>query len=269
MARAKTLPLKGREKGWLQLFGEKCIIIIETEIGRATDIMGNIKRYACFTDEQQQFYEGLNPQHRLYVDYRGKGYNKAQAYRACGYSATDASRAATMIEKRNKGIVELISILNRANTAQQLTQADSNLNQRLDAIAQQTADNRILEAVENCDGENARRITFYRDIVNGKIKTVKVRKRFDGDGNLLEKNVEEIADIDGRMRARRELDKLLGLNEVLDIGSVQCGNITVNIVDATKKEELADDRNRIELDPDSVEIIDGEKCVVVDESVEK
>ena len=37
-----------------------------------------MKRYACFTVDEQKAYEGLNERQRKYVDFRGQGYGKAQ-----------------------------------------------------------------------------------------------------------------------------------------------------------------------------------------------
>jgi hypothetical protein len=67
------------------------------------------------------------------------------------------------------------------------------------------------------------------------------------------------------MRARKELDKILGLNQMPDLSKLQMGDITINIVDASKKEELADSRNTVELDPNDVQVIDGETVIVEQE----
>ena len=50
---------------------------------------------------------------------------------------------------------------------------------------------------------------------------------------------------------------------------LKVGDITINIVDASKKEELADERNKVYLDPENVEVIDGEKVVVEKEQEQK
>ena len=54
----------------------------------------------------------------------------------------------------------------------------------------------------------------------------------------------------------------------MDLGNLQVGDITINIVDASRKEELADERNIVNLDMDKVEVIDGEEVVVAEEKTE-
>ena len=46
---------------------------------------------------------------------------------------------------------------------------------------------------------------------------------------------------------------------------MQIGGITVNIVDASKQEELEDSRNTVKLDPEDVQVIDGEPVLVEEE----
>ena len=80
---------------------------------------------------------------------------------------------------------------------------------------------------------------------------------------------EEITDVGVRINARKELDRILGLNVLPDIDKLQIGGITVNIVDASKKEELDDERNKIVLEDKDVEFIDGEKVVFVEDNEQK
>ena len=101
--------------------------------------------------------------------------------------------------------------------------------------------------------------------MNGKVKTVRKTKKYNALGALLETKVEEISDVDVKMRARKELDKILGLNQMPDLSKLQMGDITINIVDASKKEEIEDSRNTVELDPNDVQVIDGEKVIVEQE----
>ena len=53
-----------------------------------------MKRYECFTVDEQKAYEGLNEKQRKYVDFRGQGYGKAQSYKMSGYGAKNVSQAA-------------------------------------------------------------------------------------------------------------------------------------------------------------------------------
>ena len=71
------------------------------------------------------------------------------------------------------------------------------------------------------------------------------------------------------MKARKELDRILGLNQLPDLDKLQVGDITINIVDASKKEELADSRNNVVLNVNDVEEIDGQKVIVEQEKVER
>ena len=227
------------------------------------------RKYACFTAEEQTAYEQLNENQRKYIDFRGNGYSKVQAYQMAGYGSNNPSQAAYAMEKANAIILELIEKLQTQKRARELSEQESNLNRQIDALAKQEYAEKTLEAIDGADGETARRIQFYRDIMNGKIKTVRKTIKKNGMGAIVETKVEELSDIDTRIKARKELDKILGLNMLPDIDKLQIGGITVNIVDASKKEELEDDRNKIILDADKVEVVDGEQQIVVEEIEEK
>lgn len=227
-----------------------------------------IKTYKVFTEEQQKAYAALNKQQRAYVDFRGKGHNKTESYRMAGYSSKTAGIGSFLLEKNNAVVRELIEVLQKDLKAKQITQQDSELNKQIDALATQKGAENILATVENADPETLKRIKFYRDIASGTIKTVRRTKKLNAAGEVVEMRVEEISDIETRMKARKELDRIFGLNELPDLGSLQMGDITINIVDASKREELEDSRNNVVLDIDKEETIDGEKVVVVDEETE-
>lgn len=227
------------------------------------------KKYACFTPEEQEAYEKLTKGQRMYVDFRGQGYNKVNAYIMAGYKTKVPSQAAYIMEKDNKIIPELANKLISQKTARELTEQESLLNRKIDALAKQERAEQTLKKIDGADGETARRIQFYRDIINGKIKTVRKTVKKNAKGEVVETKIEEISDIDTRIKARKELDRVLGINMITDIDNFQIGGITVNIVDASKKEELDDDRNKVILDIDKVEVVDGEEQVVVEEKEEK
>lgn len=214
------------------------------------------KRYVCFTREQQEFYDKLPEKQKRYVDFRGQGYSKTKSYQMAGYDGKRATQASYMLETRNKGIAELIGILTATRKANGILADDSQINQQINALAEQQRAEDIISAVEGADGETARQIQFYRDILNGTIKNVKKTCRYDANGKLLGTKIEETSDIDAKIRARKELDRLLGLNAVIDLDRFQMGDITINIVDASKREELEDDRNKIVMDLDKIEIVD-------------
>lgn len=236
-------------------------------------LMGKVglkpKKYACFTEEEQKAYEKLNNSQRKYVDFRGKGYSKVQSYQMAGYTTKNPSQSAYMMETQNKVIPELVERLQTQRKARELTEQESALNRQIDALAKQEYAEKTLQAIDGADGETARRIQFYRDIINGKIKTVRKTIKKNALGETLETKIEEVSDIDTRIKARKELDKILNLNVLPNIDNLQIGGITVNIVDASKREELQDSRNDVCLDVDKVEVVDGEEQIVVEEKEEK
>ena len=227
------------------------------------------KKYACFTPEEQAAYEKLNDKQRRYIDYRGQGYSKKQSYAMCGYISNNPCQASYALEKSNKLIVDLTEKLIMNKRANDITVQESDLNKRIDALALQEGAEKAIETIEGADGETARRIQFYRDIMNGKIKTVKKTTTKDAHGIVKSVKFEEITDVGVRINARKELDRILGLNVLPDIDKLQIGGITVNIVDASKKEELDDERNKIVLEDKDVEFIDGEKVVCVEDNEQK
>lgn len=227
------------------------------------------KKYACFTEEEQKAYERLNNSQRKYIDFRGKGYNKVQSYQMAGYTTKNPSQSAYMMEAQNKVIPELVQKLQAQKKARELTEQESALNRQIDALAKQEYAEKTLQTIDGADGETARRIQFYRDIINGKIKTVRKTVRKNAMGETLETKIEEVSDIETRIKARKELDKILGLNILPNVDNLQIGGITVNIVDASKREELEDSRNAVVLDVDQVEVVDGEQQIVVEEKEEK
>lgn len=227
------------------------------------------KKYACFTVEQQKAFEQLNPRQRAYVEYRGNGgYNKTTAYIRAGFKATNASQSSYLLERKNAIIPELVAALQGQYKLRTLTEEDSQINQEITALASAQSADELNKIIEDGDVEKARQVKFYRDIIAGIIQTVRVTKRLNGEGKLLEKKIEKVSDVDAKMKARKELDRILGLNQSIDVGQLQLGGITVNIVDSAKHEELEDSRNTIKLDPDDVQIIDGEQSLVVEQKDE-
>lgn len=245
-----------------------CIIIKKGVVVSMAKVFDKPKKYACFTVEQQEYFNKLPKRQRAYVEFRGQGYKKTEAYRMAGYDGKTAGQAAYMLEQRNPAMVDCIETLQNAKKAKDLLTSESKISQQIDALAMQQKAEDVLAKIDGMDGEQARRIKFYRDIVEGKIKTVRKTKKLNAMGVCVETKIEEVSDIEGRMKARRELDRLLGLQEIVDLGNLQVGDITINIVDASRKEELADERNIVNLDMDKVEVIDGEEIVVAEEKTE-
>lgn len=226
------------------------------------------KKFACFTAEQQKAYERLPVRQRQYVEFRGQGYSKTQSYKMAGFDAKVAPQAAYLLEKRNVILPELIDCILGQKRVRDLSVQDSAINQQIDALAMQDGAEKLMEVMENADPETMKRIQFYRDIMNGKIKTVRKTTKFNAMGEKLETKVEEVSDVEVKMKARKELDRILGLNEMPDLGKLQMGDITINIVDASKRDELEDSRNTVVLNADEVEVIDGERVIVEEEKIE-
>lgn len=228
---------------------------------------GKIKKIACLTPEQQSYYESLNNMQRKYVDYRSAGYNKTQSYQMAGYSSKNAGQSAFLMERANKGIVEIVEARLMAKKANSIKDPDSVLNMQIDALAQQKTAEQILETIDGADAETAQRIKFYRDVVAGKIKSIRKTTTKDATGAVKSVKIEEIDDVDLRMKARRELDRVLGLNTVADIGQIDCGDITINIVDASKKDEIVLPSEQPKIENEEVVEVEGEK--VAEESSKK
>lgn len=237
--------------------------------------MGNmrIRKYACFTPEQQEAYAKLKPSKRAYVDYRGEGHSKSDAYKMAGYSPSQAGQGSYLLERRDAVVRELIETIQGHNrgkaVVKDLGEEDSRLNKQIDALATRELGDKLQEAIESGDPEMMKRIQFYRDIMNGKIKTVRKTQRLNAMGAVIETKIEETSDIETRIKARKEIDRILGITNIPDLGSLQMGDITINIVDASKKEELEDSRNNVVLDIEKEEEINGEKVVVVEEKTEQ
>jgi hypothetical protein len=221
------------------------------------------KKIACYTDEQQKLYESLRPRQRAYVDYRSQGFNKSDSYRKAGYcDSKNVGVNAFTLENKTLGIKDLIETRLKVKRANDIYKADSEIGKQIDALANVENAENALEVVENADAETIKRIKFFRDIVDGKIKTVKKTTYTDKLGNKSTK-VEEINDIETRMKARKELDRLLGLNEVFDIGKIETGDITINIVDASKKDAIGDASNKVQFDlTEKEEELDGEVVII-------
>ena len=96
--------------------------------------------------------------------------------------------------------------------------------------------------VDKISGETAKNIQFFRQIAEGKIKSVKVTTTYDANGKITGSKKEETSDIDTRIKAQKELARLLGLKEVVELGRATAGNINIMIVDASK---AADDENAV------------------------
>lgn len=214
------------------------------------------KRVPCFSLEQQGLFEKLTAKQQKYVLYRGQGYNKTDSYKLAGFQSKRANFAAYNLEKGNQVIQQLVDVMQNASRIKQLADLNSKLNEDIDIKAKQDITDKALEVIDGADGETAKRIAFYRNIVNGRTKSIRKTTQLNAEGGIIKTTIEEISDIDARIKARKELDKILGLNQIIDMDQFKLGDITVNIVDASYREEKEDERNKVNLDLEKVEVIE-------------
>lgn len=206
----------------------------------------NTKQYLCFTTEQQQIFDSMPPKQRAFIEYRAKGLDRTAAYTLAGYNGEKKTQAAYVLEKR-PFVKDLIDCLEEQNRIKEVMLAESGVGKDLRAKAVRSETKRALERIEKMSDEAARRVEFYRDIVNGKTKSMKTVLKRDPDGNIIEITQHVMDDTETKMKARKELDRLLGLFQVpSDMESFNMGDITINIVDASKKEDKV-----IEIQPEA------------------
>lgn len=214
------------------------------------------KRYICFTPEMQDDFDRLPPKHQLFVLYVANGaYSRKGAYVAAGYQDTpNAKKSAYDLEHKIPRFQEFVDALRGQKAVQDAYNPDSDVSKTIDDLAEKELPPAPIVPAEvvgtgasldvtKLSAEQAARIKFYRDIASGKVKSVKRTKTYDRDNNLTGEKVEEVTDVQAQMRARAELDKILGMNEMLKVGEVKAGSITIKIVDCSNREALEDPRN--------------------------
>lgn len=206
-----------------------------------------VAKIVCYTEAQQKAYEGLSSRQRAYVENRVQGYNRSESYRLAGYSGKNYGQAASLLEKNNPVISNLIetrlnNLVSRASLDQRAKLEDPISGE----VATMGKDGAV---ITTGDEETAKRIRFYRAVLNGTLKTKKTITFIDKYGNKSTR-IEEIDDIDTKMKARKELDRILGLNSIVDLEKFQVGSLTVNIVDASNREQLEDPNNKVNLSVD-------------------
>lgn len=212
--------------------------------------------YECFSEEQQEYYSNkLSAKEQLYVDFRGKGFGKTDSVRMAGYNSKTPSAVANSLEKHKPQIIPLVQTLMLYREKQGRLAKSDDIDVDLMAKLVATDSDNAIRTLAMSDSEMARRVNFYRDIVNGRLKNTKVIQDIDPKtGEILKRRVEESDDIATRIKAREKLDELLGLNRLQSLGQLQIKDITINFVDASKKEEVQDERNKVDLDVNAVEV---------------
>lgn len=213
-----------------------------------------MSKLICFTEEQQKAYDGLSEKQKKYVDYRAAGYPKNRAYEAAGYKGGKcSSQNAAKMEKDNVWVKELSEIKRKAQYVGGLTEKESAISKTIDALADSKRNDKVMDIIAKGDKDQIERIKFYKDIINGKTKSKKTVTTTDSEGKKSKREEVSIS-VETQIKARQELDRILGLSAIIDVGTVQFGNIQVTIVDASKEEELLDERNKIgELNAEDIE----------------
>lgn len=223
-------------------------------------------RYDKLDNELRKAYESLPERQRRYVDFRVAGFGKKDAYIKAGYKAgKNSAQAAYILERNIPQISQVIEAMAALKFVSDLDKAKGEPMEVIDAkasvaVAQSKA---LMERIKKMEPEEAERLQFYMDVMSGKIKTKKKVKNISEAG-IVSYRVEEIEDVKIKFEARKEIDKILGLNSLLDIGKITAGSVTINIVDASKKDLEDEERPNHDIFKKTQEDV-----IVVDDDVEK
>jgi len=238
-------------------------------------------RFSCLTKEQQNIFNSWNLKQRKYAVFRSQGYDKANSYRMAGYNCSkQAGQNGYKLEHQGcPRMTEIIEAMSgqrrRFDTLIEGTEISKKIDKKADEelkpedIAFLTTvpedallvENEPLE-VDRLSPEQCRNIQFFRSIANGSIKNITVTRTYDAQGKLTGKKVVEESNVETRIKAQKEVMRMVGLNDVIELGKVEANNINIMIVDASKREELNDSRNKVDIPLDNVKEIDGEIAIV-------
>lgn len=221
-------------------------------------------RYDCLTEEQQKYYDSLPIKKRKYIDARAQNYNKADSYRMAGFEGENASQSANNMERRDLAMAQIIEILQKNKIIADVDKPDSNFNASLNAIAKRNEAKNLQEKLDNMTPDEAERVVFFRDIATGKTKAKTTTLIYDKHERLISKKVVVKDDLAIQIQARKEYDRLLGINQVKEVGNISVGgNINITIVNASNEEELENKANNVNIEVPSDEVIiehvDGEE----------
>lgn len=223
-------------------------------------------RYDKLDNELRRAYESLPERQRRYVDYRVAGFGKKDAYIKAGYKAgKNAAQAAYILERNVPQISQVIEAMAALKFVSDLDKAKGEPMEIIDAkasvaVAQSKA---LMERIMKMEPEEAERLQFYMDVMSGKIKTRRKVKNISEAG-IVSYRIEEVEDVKIKFEARKEIDKILGLNRLLDIGKITAGSVTINIVDASKKDLEDGERPNHDIFKKT-----QEEVIIVDDNVKK
>lgn len=185
-------------------------------------------------------FNRMNATAKQYTANRILGFNKVDSIRNAGSNAKDGSSlssTAKSLEDRNPAIEEIVAYAMEHNFESQLLNEKSKFNQTIEQKQQEALVTQATSAASVMSPTMAESVAFYRKVANGSVKSYKTTEKYDASGKLIERKKEIIDDAETRMRAREKLDRLLGVNAMQNLGQVQVGSISINIVDASKKDE--------------------------------
>lgn len=206
-------------------------------------------------------FNRMNTTAKQYTANRILGFNKVDSMRNAGSNAKDGaslSSTAKSLEDRNPAIEEIVAYAQEHNFESQLLNEKSKFNQTIEQKQQEALITQATSAASVMSPNMAESVAFYRRVASGSVKTYKTTEKYDANGKLVERRKEIIDDAETRMRAREKLDRLLGINAMQNLGQVQVGSISINIVDASK-----DDKEEREVDVQDEAIVtdDGEEII--------
>lgn len=198
-------------------------------------------------------FNKMNQTAKQYTVNRILGFSKVDSIKAAGSNAKPdmLSSTAKSLEERNPQIEEIVQWGLEHSLESQLNNENSNFSKTLEGKKAELEMQQLNHAASVMSPNMAESVDFYKKVASGFYKTRKTIERYDSNGNLIERKKEVIEDVDAKMRAREKLDRLLGINAIQNLGQVQVGSISINIVDASKKEETEAERE-VDFQPDAL-----------------
>jgi len=190
-------------------------------------------------------FNKMNQTAKQYTVNRILGFSKNDSLRNAGSNASNNSSLSSTVqnlEERNPQIEEIVNWGVEHSLEAQINNDNSAFAKTLEGKQAEAELAQLNHATSVMSPNMAESVEFYRKVAKGEIKTTKIIERYDANKKLIERKKEYIEDVDAKMRAREKLDRLLGINAIQNLGQVQVGSISINIVDASKKEETEAER---------------------------
>ena len=219
-------------------------------------------------------FNKMNQTGKQYTVNRILGFSKVDSIRAAGSNAKEGhslSGTAQSLEERNPQIQEIVDYAQQNNLEAQLMNDKSAFAKTIEEKKNELQMQQLNQATSVMSPNMAESVDFYRKVVSGNIKSKKTTITYDAKGKEVSRKTEFIEDVGSKMQAREKLDRLLGINAIQNLGQVQVGSISINIVDASKKEP--DEEREVDIQNDAIirdeTIIEQEPERVVEEEKPK